>query len=295
MSIQVGLRKWSVYKNRPVVVRNLDSSIFNEPLTLLIHGFGVTKTKAMNNQYRPFRKYLFDYSCRDIAEIYWYKNRHMDWYYCGRMPGLLQGLQGLQGLQYRWEQYPIELDRAIQCGMLLSSSIKKFASEQDNNQTNLDLVLIGHSLGCRLILEALRDLSNLSNQSSEKSIPFTIILMGAAVPISLLNNQSYQELRNVISRLRQAIVLYSKNDPVLDLPFKMVQKKANDGLEDGTDRLEAVGLYGNPAQGIWHCNDILHELKPRISMDYFRHNIYWKKEKTVKKIANFLRSHEMGD
>lgn len=268
MGITVGLAPWSVLY-RPANNYAIEDIDFNQPLIFLFHGFNVEKETAKSNQYKPFRENLSNLGIKfNIVEVYWYEKKSI------RL--IKQWREGM-------EEYVKQVYNAIDCGIELAEFLVSVLQKVSNKQAN-EIILIGHSLGCRLIIETILNTTNLSIQQRKRLLgSITIMLMGAAIDVSLLNNQN---LSNGISGLRQAIVLYSQNDYVLKFIFPSAEEKIY--LEEGINspnNISAVGLNGEPSQ-IWHSNKDF--LEARIPINYIDHNVYWKKKKTVDRIAQFL-------
>jgi pimeloyl-ACP methyl ester carboxylesterase len=107
----------------------------------------------------------------------------------------------------------------------------------------IEIDFIGHSLGCRLVLETLRKAAGSEVMSHVR----VVCLMAAAVPVTLVSPGYCLEKasRGVPARL----VLYSPNDKVLRWSFPIGQALAAIpwiGDEHGV-YLRAVGLEGKPA------------------------------------------------
>ena len=125
------------------------------------------------------------------------------------------------------------------------------------------VILIGHSLGCRLLLEALK-------KQMKTNYRLEVFLMAAAVPVSMV--KPGQELNHSISSAEKCTILYSKNDFVLRATFPPGQALAGEGFN------EAVGLKGKPS-GVWY---------KREEMPNYKHGDYWKEKKSAEFIAQQL-------
>jgi hypothetical protein len=153
---------------------------------------------------------------------------------------------------------------------------------------------VGHSLGCRLILEILDFMLN-HRPSAKRNIK--VFLMAAAVPVRLVEKNEHlrkgvislaqilDELSNgkgrlrkgVVSLAQEACVFHSDHDAVLHpLSFGMGQTIA--AGEDGWFP-EAVGRSGKPNDGLW---------TERFRMDNYGHNDYWQSAEVVRHIVRAL-------
>jgi predicted alpha/beta hydrolase family esterase len=103
------------------------------------------------------------------------------------------------------------------------------------------IVLVGHSLGCRLILETLKYLPATDDENPVSHV----ILMAAAVPVAHVYESG--ELLQSVKRADTRIVLHSTDDTVLRRYFRPGQLAAR----DGGLWPEAVGLRGHAAAGLW--------------------------------------------
>jgi esterase/lipase superfamily enzyme len=219
-------------------------------LILLVHGFNVSEDQAHDRQYQPLTKRLANLGVRwDIGEVYWPGD--------GRIP-IIRNLQ-----------YPLLIKRANDC----SKPFAEYLSEcEAPNNMPCEIVLIAHSLGCRLILETLLALTD-QLEITNRSAAITIIMMGAAVPVSLVKYDG--RLSTGLSIVKKATVLYSRQDFVLSWLFPLGQVFDQDGRTD----LEAVGLRGNPCNGLWH---------KRSEMPNYQHGYYWEREDAAREIAAIL-------
>ncbi len=133
----------------------------------------------------------------------------------------------------------------------------------------LKISFIGHSLGCRLILEAL-------NRLNRGAPSFDVVsLMAAAVPVELI--LAGKPLVPRIAVPRRLLKFFSEKDLVLQFAFPAGQQLAsNQGIERAAYR-EAVGRHGNPA-GFGEPN-------PRHNNG---HSDYWKDKVAAKVFVSTL-------
>jgi hypothetical protein len=202
---------------------------------VLVHGYNVSQEKARES-YARFRWWLEDFQTpAHVLELHWPGDRK--W---GKLSGAC---------------YPAKIATAQECGKLLAEWI----SEQDPGTT---FALIGHSLGCRLVLEAVAEL----RRTGHVGRLFSVSLMAAAVPVSFVaSNRLGPELGDPFKwRL-----LHSRGDTVLKWIFPFGQ--SGELLLTG-----AVGLYGKPAERWSLAGDAweLYQGRPN-NPRYYRHGYYW--------------------
>jgi hypothetical protein len=136
-----------------------------------------------------------------------------------------------------------------------------------------ELVFIGHSLGCRLIAEALR---RIAPPYRDHLLARTkIYLLAAAIPTpTVLPNGT---LRSIVEACNLSHVFYSQSDEVLLFAFPVGSLKEQRRL------VEAVGLHGDP-EDLWTAR--------RHMVDY-RHSSYWGSKEVVYDIAESLRANRI--
>jgi len=149
--------------------------------------------------------------------------------------------------------YPYHVRRTAEIGRGLADFIR----ESMKSGNLVEITLIAHSLGCRVVLEALKHFT----PADAHRFP-AICLMAAAVP--------QEQLRDQLNRLSQAaivprkrVVLFSHGDRVLRRYFPGGQTAAHDGFFP-----EAVGLFGAPAY-YWQRADAVTENTGLDHGDYF--------------------------
>jgi hypothetical protein len=101
-----------------------------------------------------------------------------------------------------------------------------------------ELVIVAHSLGCRLVLEAL---IALRKSPAWHRFRITLILLAAAIPVQMVAGHS--EGGEVLGELVTTGVCYSGSDRVLDWAFRLGETRLDSFMP------EAVGLHGAPR--IW--------------------------------------------
>lgn len=136
--------------------------------------------------------------------------------------------------------YPTEIPDA----RVSAARLAEHLVEANKTARDLKLWLVGHSLGCRLILELLEDLAGWPED--ERPEIKLIMLMAAAVPVELAEDG--ERLYRAGELAKERLVLYSPDDVVLQWAFPAGQTLAfSMGNEDAV-YLEPVGRFGNPRE-----------------------------------------------
>ena len=192
-----------------------------EHLILLIHGYNVPEDHARASC-SPFAKHLhmqWTESTPNVGIVFW--------------PGD-SGSPVAPAIDY-----PDIVPQAVACAPALAEYIRECTGPGNR----CHIVLIGHSLGCRLVLEVMKILSR------EDSEPFrhtTLHLFLLAPAVSVPVAKTDVRLRAGVRRAIAAYVFHSASDGILHLTFPPGQWVAEDQFFP-----EAVGRFGNPADGIW--------------------------------------------
>lgn len=130
--------------------------------------------------------------------------------------------------------YPAAVHTAVEAGPALAQLLRALQA-----QGLLRVSLVGHSLGCRVVLETVRDLLDHGGPALGR-----IALMAAAVPVEMVSAQG--QFETVFQRLQaqgvQVQVLHSSSDWVLRGAFPPGQALA--GPSEASIR--ALGLKGPP-------------------------------------------------
>lgn len=141
------------------------------------------------------------------------------------------------------------------------------------DRANVRYVFIAHSLGCRLVLEAL---DRLSPRDRSALLPrIQLFLMAAAVPTERVAVGG--ELRDLARGCAAVDIYHSDQDEALGIAFRLGQRLAEGRFS------EAVGLRGAPAE-LW--GDRRHDKTPH------RHGDYWTKDEVGYEIAGVLGAVE---
>jgi hypothetical protein len=209
-------------KLREVPMWNERPSATDARLILLVHGYNVSKPSA-NKSYAKFRERFKRYPALglQIREVYW--------------PGDVKF--PLIGTLL----FPLKIPVAIQTGERLEKYLRDRIFDF-NIDKPIQLVLIGHSLGCRVILETLRVMADRRQRPPYEAY---IFLMAAGVPVQLVEPD--KPLRKAAEFAVESHIFCSIGDEAL-LFFPIGQKLAG---EKSVTSFEAVGSRGNPRDGLW--------------------------------------------
>ena len=218
---------------------------------LLIHGYNVDKRRAKDS-YEKFKWRLLEDSTvaldNDIIHLYW--------------PG---------DARFRLVSemsFPVQPKRAMHTARALAKYLAKRIQEQDQD---CELIFIGHSLGCRVIVETLCKLY--SQEYNNRLTPTRIFLMAAGIPVSMVHNQN--RLWKGIQGSNPRVVYYSRKDKVLQYAFPVGQTAA---IDDNQLLPEAVGSRGRPTE-VWGAESE--------EMSY-GHSSYWTSDEIPGKILKAL-------
>lgn len=201
-------------------------------VVLLVHGFNVTQTAAVSG-YGQFTGAL-----AEVGHVFW--------------PGDARGGFFISTASYPWDVTSAR-DSADRLTDFLSTLFGPGGGPSE-------ISFVGHSLGCRLILDALARIADEGLPAPQVRL---LAMMAPAVPVDLL--EASQSLAPGPTLAQTVQVLHSTDDRVLHYTFAPGQSAAYlMGIEDG-DYVEAVGRYGNPPD--LNAN--------RFSMSGFDHGDYW--------------------
>ena len=212
---------------------------------LLVHGYNNSHKQARAS-YARFRWWLGRAAANPrVLELHWPGNS-VNWKYLPRLSMAL-------GAASYWRQP----DMAVKCGRTLASWLERAPN-------GARFVLVGHSMGCRLILEALRNL-----QTGERRRRIAgVCLMAAAVPIRMVERHDLGPVPRDRARWR---VLFSRGDNVLKGAFPIGQAAAFDSFFS-----RAVGYTGEPKvrwSAVGKCEEMHEPWNYR--ENYYNHGWYW--------------------
>lgn len=213
---------------------------------LLVHGYNVEERGGQNSM-AHLRSALAE-GCpkleREILTVTW--------------PGNASWLKG--GPAAYFAKVPV----AKGAGRLFG---EHFAAEFRNRGGPRQLVIVAHSLGCRLTLEFLSHLNRATRPPRLKKV--IAILMAPAVPVEL-----HDLLESARSNADSLIILHSKDDKVLKRWFRLGQTVAREGRFP-----EAIGFAGNPHNPPWSYHR---------RMQGYDHGDYWTGQPTADVIGEQL-------
>jgi hypothetical protein len=207
-------------------------------LVLLVHGYNNSEAVARES-FGRFVEHLRGLSstgralAADAVFVYWPGDTNL-------------------GLAISAASYPLQVERAIQSGRSLGAHLADLVGPAG---TPTEVYLVGHSLGCRLILETLREMSG-----APRPAVFVagVSLMAAAVPEEVAAER-WPELGG-IGRPRRTDILHSADDRVLHWAFPLGETAAGGGVFP-----RAVGRFGEP-HGLWTWR---RDLAPNDHGDYW--------------------------
>ncbi|NEQ35413.1 MAG: alpha/beta hydrolase [Okeania sp. SIO3I5] len=214
-------------------------------IIILVHGYNVSEEGA-TVAYKKFEKNFSKYSSQ-LSKL----NKAIYWFMWPSDKLFLSPLFYFQAVK-----------KAKICGERFAEYLNKLNLISTNNQPP-SITLIGHSLGCRLLLEALK-------KTIKTNLKLEIFLMAPAVPVSIVKPD--KPLNPSISSTEKYRILHSRKDGVLNKFFGIGQAMAGEGFD------EAVGLKGNPNTGVWS----------NTKETTYDHSDYWGGEESVEWIASQL-------
>lgn len=216
---------------------------------LLIHGYNVNEEEAVH-KLGEFRTALAQFSPTLLPDTFictWAGN----W----NIPGL------------RPAAYPFMLRNARESAQTLLEVILDWYARPSAPE---ELVIVAHSLGCRLTLEML---AGLQRHGLPKGLRKLIVfLMAAAVPTEHLEPGG--SLDGALRMPKVKVVMHSQSDSVLSTVFGLGQTLARDGWFP-----EAVGLRGFPKAAPWSLTE---------QMQAFDHGDYWVEAETAEIVCRVL-------
>jgi hypothetical protein len=165
---------------------------------LLVHGFNVSGAKAVR-KLNAFRRYLAD-AFPPLA----------DETFTSHWPGR----HALAGAAY-----PFVIKSAKLTAATFALALERWHAEPGKRE----LVIVAHSLGCRMVLEALK----LVDPSVDLH-KLTVVLMAAAVPNEML--APGKALAGALARPARLYMLHSRRDAVLAGVFRVGQTLAREGV-----------------------------------------------------------------
>ncbi|MEM9584655.1 MAG: alpha/beta fold hydrolase [Pseudomonadota bacterium] len=206
----------------------------------LVHGFAVSEAGA-RHAYWEYARALggLDYD----ADFHWTTLKPIGVTWPGDTPSSLP--MGNQA------NYAFRVRDGIESGRVFGGYLATLRAQHDVWQP--EIVLIGHSLGCRLILEALETFADRNGDLTK----VRVCLMAAATPEGLVAGPVDPEetkLERAFAGVRFSYVAYSLNDLVLQTAFEPGQFWARNLIKDASKRdirapgkrTRAIGRRGLP-------------------------------------------------
>jgi alpha-beta hydrolase superfamily lysophospholipase len=188
-------------------------------LVILVHGFNTDTARARDRYGRFLDRLVQVTGDARLADHVW------GFYWPGDEQGFLRSLTS----------YPDKVPVAVDAGALLA----RWLAER---RTGLRVVVVAHSLGCRLSLDALDRLAESAAELDRLGAKVVgLVLMAAAVPVGMCKPQTGRF--GFRPGYRSECVLYSRSDGTLERAFWLGQAKAGEALLG-----RAVGYTGEPRQ-----------------------------------------------
>jgi len=234
----------TIRKNTYFIKEKVDgkTEILYREIIILVHGYNVSEENA-KKAYRKFEENFSKYSSQ-LSKL----NKAIYWFMWPSDKLFLSPLF-----------YFKTVTTAQTCGERFAEYLNKLNLISTSNEPPR-ITLIGHSLGCRLLLEALK-------KTIKTNFRLEVFLMAPAVPVSMVRPD--QPLNPSISSTEKYRILHSRKDSVLNKFFGIGQAMAGEGFD------EAVGLKGNPNQGVWS----------NTKETTYDHSGYWGGEESAEWIA----------
>ena len=203
-------------------------------MLLLVHGFNDTACQACDGYY-SLEKILMGPLCEMTGLD------SPDAIVCVQWPGDNAVLKGTKLLDFLG--YATDVDIARKAAPMLADCLIQLAAQ--STVKPLRVSIIAHSLGCRLMLETLREIG----KTPTPDLSFEVVsLMAAAAPVALADRTGdpTDDLLQAGRMPRALLKCYSLIDFVLSLGFPVMQAVAYvKGIEKAA-YVQAIGLCGNP-------------------------------------------------
>ncbi|GAA4213252.1 hypothetical protein GCM10022289_45160 [Pedobacter jeongneungensis] len=198
----------------------------SRPIIILVHGFNNNYKQAMDS-FDAFlanlkRSTATSSMPKSICRLFW--------------PGNLTNALASK------LSYAQQVPKSLRCAAMLSDYLVDLAKAKPDTP----IILIAHSLGCRLVLETIL---HAESRYPEMAGRFRLsILMAAAVPGFMVNDR-YGRLYPVRLSEKKFFGLHSNSDNILRVAFPAGQTLAGEGFFPS-----ALGLKGNP-KSFWSAGD----------------------------------------
>jgi predicted alpha/beta hydrolase family esterase len=249
-------------------------------LALLVHGFNNDRQDAERNylyaKSRLAGAGVAPHVVKNIWELFWPS------YVPALMPRLFRiGTKGERAAQGNKAvsafSYAQQVTKAKRVATRLASYLVAIS---ERTSGPMALVLVGHSLGCRLILEAVEAIERI--ESGKKPYVAALFLMAAAVQVDRVRAPRRKKEKGSRARDRfhlpdNTYCLYSRDDQVLRFLFPLGQAAAREWRSLAA-RPEAVGRFGGPVDARWAGKDDT----------LLGHGMYWQSEATTRHLASLF-------
>ena len=220
---------------------------YSRTVVALVHGFNTDQDEA-SKAFRALRAALRRVGVDervedDIWDLYWpafVPKGSWGWWHASVGEGISRA------------SYPWMVWRAKAIGKVFAKHLRALTAADGSAP---DLFLIGHSLGCRMILEALQ------SEHARYLRVRGLCLMAAAVPTAAVKPSA--ELGDAATLAVKTCVIFSSNDDVLFVPFRLGEFAAT------REWVEAVGRHGRPIE-VWREPDVTRLQTSLKHNDYFR-------------------------
>jgi hypothetical protein len=264
-------------------------------IILLVHGYNNDKEQA-EESYDALMRNLPDQHAHLADDVWWFfwpsyvervTGTAVD--YRVTVSGSEVGTESNSALSvptYAWQVL-----KARDVGRELGRYLRSLQREEG---TPTEIVFVAHSLGCRVVLEALRELLVESTEEHERDRVPCVCLMAAAVPTFMVGEGARLEYAATVPQA--TYVLHSRADMVLRWAFRGGQGLAtqlmalgfggeNAGGDEGEGFYpEAVGRYGNPT-AVWL----------RRAETGLGHSGYWTHPSTAPNVLRAMSGQRVAD
>jgi predicted alpha/beta hydrolase family esterase len=190
---------------------------------ILIHGFANSEAAASDS----YRELL-----SGLRDVFWPQPpEHFAEFFAFHWPG------DHPSPVHRFASYPARVPVAQAAGERLADRLATL-------RPGTEVILVAHSLGCRVLLTALAQLPG--RPVGRRARVSAAILLAAAVPVVECDPSRRGRFHERLLDVRRYVVLHSRRDLVLALLFKRGQHQFDPETAD-----EAVGRAGRPEHGRW--------------------------------------------
>jgi pimeloyl-ACP methyl ester carboxylesterase len=230
---------------------------WSSPVCLLLHGYNVESQGAASNYKRLF--HTIEATKTLLPPLL--DSRSWVVYWQGYASGGLAPGKTLSS--------PFTYASQISSARKAAEALRRYIDERSPTRFAPQITLIAHSLGCRVALELLDSYARFPTKGTPE-FPL-IVLMAAAVPAYFFEDLA--RLWKGALLPETTLVLFSRRDWILAVPFRAGQTQAGEGVFP-----EAVGATGRPGVGFW----------TRVVCTHNGHSGYFEDPQTAAEIAHSL-------